>query len=196
MDKLKSILARNHRPGTEASITSPTTSFNTSTQSLHLGPTTIQRADTNAAQTSSNNPSLLPPATDSLVDEPTTVALKTPLWDQAVFEFREECKAEYEKLKLSARKDEYDELGLSKDGIEFENSILNRTLPEAFQEEAGHSKHEIIRRLKSWLPVLGDAKGLAMTLARLDPNQLAPYIIAGSFFAVEVGSIFRILVGG
>ena len=146
--------------------------------------------DTDAAETSSNNPSLVPPATDSLVDEPTTVAPKTPLWDQAVFEFREECKAEYEKLKLPARKDEYDELGLSKDGVEFENSILNKTLPEAFREEAGHSKHEIIRRLKTWLPALGDAKGLAMTLARLDPNQLAPYVIAGSFFAVEVSSIF------
>ena len=200
MNKLKSIRilpthARNHRPNTEASTTSPTTLFNT-TQPLHVGSTTIQTADTDAARTSSNDLNLVPPATDSQVDEPTTVASETPLWDQAVFEFREECKAEYEKLKLSARKDEYDELGLSKDGIEFANSILNTTLPEAFQEEAGHSKHEIIQRLKSWLPALGDAKGLAMTLARLDPNQLAPYIIAGSFFAVEVGSIFRILVCG
>ena len=140
--------------------------------------------------------SITTPTTDALVDEPTPVAPNTPLWDQAVCEFREKCKAEYQKLKFPASKDDYDELGLSKNGIEFTNSILNKTLPEVFQEEVGHSKHEIIRRLKSWLPALGNAKALAMTLERLDPNQLAPYIIAGSFFAVEVGSIFPILVCG
>jgi len=182
--------SRNHRSDTKAGTTTPTTLLGITTESLHLNSTT------DAARTSSNDLSQVPPDTGSPVDEPTTVASKTPLWDQAVSEFREKCKAEYEKLKLPAGKVEYEEFGLSEGGIEFENSILNKKLPEAFQDEAGHSNHAIIRRLKSWLPALGSAKGLAMTLARLDPNQLAPYIVAGSFFAVEVGSIFRTLVCG
>lgn len=106
--------------------------------------------------------------------------------------FREKCKTNYEKFKLPAGKTKYEELGLSQGGIEFENSILNNKLPEAFQEKAGHSHHAFLRRLQSLLPNVRATKVVTMTLARLDPNQLAPYIVAGPFFAIEIGLTFRI----
>lgn len=191
--RLKSVLpsrSRDKRPDAGTSKNTPTAPTGTTAGPLGLSSTAVQKPDTNAARTSSKNVSQVAPNPEPPVHKPEFVASKTPLWDQAVSDFRYQRKDEYEKLKLPAGKVEYEELGLSEGGIEFENSILNKELPEAFQEEAGHSNHASIRRLKSWLPALGAAKGLAMTLARLDPNQLAPYIVAGSFFAVEVGSIF------
>lgn len=130
--------------------------------------------------------------TNLRVDESATVASKTPLWDLAVSKFRENCKEEYEQLRLPAGKAEYEDLGLSEGGIKFEDCILNKRLPDAFQEEPDHTNHATIQRLKRWLPTIGNTKGLAMTLARLDPNQLAPYIVAGSFFAIEVSSSFGV----
>ena len=194
MHKVKSILcfrARNHPSDTEPSTITPGNRFDTTTDPL-LSSTITQAADTDAPA-SSHHLSQVPPATDSLADEPTTVVSQTPLWDQTLSEFRKQCKNEYKELMLPGGKEEYERLGLSEGGTQFEDSILNKKLPEIFQEEAGLSSHAIIRRLKSWLPALGAAKGLAMTLARLDPHHLAPYIVAGSFFAVEVGSVFRAL---
>ena len=151
--------------------------------SLDLVPTAVQDFNSsrigNALDEKSSDSELPAPETKS-------VASKTPLWDQAVSAFRENCPDEYSKLKFPVKKLEYDQLGLS---VEFENSILNKKLPEAFQDDTSHVNHAIIRRLKNWLPALGSAKSLAMTVAKLDPHQLAPYIVAGSFFAVEVSSI-------
>lgn len=124
-----------------------------------------------------------------LLHETEWAASKTPLWDQAVSDFRAKHSDEYEELMLPTTKTEYDELELSNRESTFEQSILNKELPDAFREERS-SQHAYVRRLKSWLPALGAAKGLAMTLARLDPYQMAPYIVAGAFFAIEVGPFF------
>lgn len=162
-------------------------------QSINIASSIIsQVTDTDTARKSNNDSNAaLPNDIGSPVDHPTDVASKTPIWDQAGKEFREKCKADYEKLKFPAGKTEYEELGLSERGIEFENSILNKKPPEAFKEEERHSHHAVLRRLRGWIPFVISTRVVAMTLARLDPHQLAPYIVAGAFFFIEVGLTFQ-----
>jgi hypothetical protein len=107
------------------------------------------------------------------------VASQSPRWDQAVAEF-ERNSAE---LKLPETKAEYDALAIPGRSIAFEQSILSSSLPDIFAGKVDKRNHAFVRRLQGWLPGM---KTLGMTLSRLDPHHLAPYIVAGSFFVVEV----------
>ena len=44
-------------------------------------------------------------------------------------------------------------------------------------------------RIKLILPTLGAAKAFTMTLARVDPQGVAPLVCAGAFFALEVSPL-------
>ena len=99
---------------------------------------------------------------------------KAQLWIQAAASFKKDMTEDYKQLEIPNRYDGFVKL------------VLEQSLPDTLQVAEKKVNNVYVRRLKEWLPALGTVKTLSMTLATLDPHKLAPYIVAGSFFLVEV----------
>ena len=58
--------------------------------------------------------------------------------------------------------------------------------------ELGESKPEskaLLLRAKAILPSLGTTRAVAMTIANVDPHKIAPYVVAGAFFIIDVSGL-------
>ena len=54
------------------------------------------------------------------------------------------------------------------------------------QKVNNKEQHILGMKVKRLLPAIGYIKPLVTTIAKLDPHQIAPYVCAGVFFALEV----------
>lgn len=111
------------------------------------------------------------------LDDPAPVPpTKAPIWSAAVLDFR------------TVLSDEYAQLETPGSEVGFDKLVLDQRLPQTLEAVEAKSNNMYVRRLKEWLPALDSTKDFSMTLAGLDPHKLAPYIVAGSFFVIEVRS--------
>lgn len=99
-----------------------------------------------------------------------------PCLEKAVQTFKEEHKDWYKAL------------------FEDENLVLNMAqadalshmaVPEGLQETMGRIQ-TFIRKSQTYLPSLGNVQALAMGLSRLDPHGIAPLVLTGVFFVIQV----------
>ncbi len=61
--------------------------------------------------------------------------------------------------------------------------------------ELSESKPEskaLLLRAKAILPSLGTTRAVAMTIANVDPHKIAPFMVAGTFFIVDVSGLLPI----
>ena len=59
--------------------------------------------------------------------------------------------------------------------------------------ELSESKPEskfLLERAKAILPSLGTTRAVAMTITNIDPHKVAPYIVAGAFFIIDVSDYY------
>jgi hypothetical protein len=69
---------------------------------------------------------------------------------------------------------------------QFEKDVSQKLGPEAL-----HGTSVLGMKVQRLLPVLGYAKPLVTSIAKLDPHHIAPWVCAGVFFALEVLSLFH-----
>jgi hypothetical protein len=90
-----------------------------------------------------------------------------------------EDKEGYEQLKKYI-----DQLG--GEGAEQIISQFAKVVAQKLDPEAQQSTSILGMKVRRLLPVLGYAKPLVTSIAKLDPHQIAPWVCAGVFFCLEV----------
>jgi hypothetical protein len=117
-----------------------------------------------------------PPGQSLKAASTSTSSNKAPLWSEALSRFMKDHNDEYQILKTI----------LNGDALQRFNSLVDTPTPKELQKDQSKVPHEFILRMKRYLPSLNAVKLVLTTFARLDPHQVAPYIVAGSFFVIEV----------
>ena len=106
---------------------------------------------------------------------------KAPIWTETLSRFEADNKDDYDLLALIHR-----EMAGSVTGT---SQPIDFVTPITLNKPERKVQHAFATRLKAYLPSLAASKAILTTFARLDPHQLAPYIVAGLFFAIEVSVI-------
>jgi len=53
-------------------------------------------------------------------------------------------------------------------------------------DEHNQETNVLLLRAKAVLPSVATVRAVAMTIANVDPHKVAPYVVAGSFFVLDV----------
>jgi hypothetical protein len=128
----------------------------------------------NVTAKATQNPT--PPGQSLKAASTSTSSNKAPLWSEALSRFMKDHNDEYQIL----------ETILSSGAVQRFNSLVDIPTPKELQKDQDKVQHEFILRMKRYLPSLNAVKLVLTTFARLDPHEVAPYIVAGSFFVIEV----------
>lgn len=103
-------------------------------------------------------------------------ATLTPIWTNALVEWRREHSDAYEALKEAG-------IGAMKSPDQMQG-VLNRITGS---EE---STNRIRARWKEYQPTIAGLRGIAMGFANLDPYKIAPLVCVAVFFTIDVSTIF------
>ena len=98
-----------------------------------------------------------------------------PMWHKALNSLQEEYPDKYEALDT-----------IFKNGGTTENNRMSGLF------ELSESKPEskaLLLRAKAVLPSLGTTRAVAMTIANVDHHKIAPYVVAGTFFIIDVSGV-------
>lgn len=99
-----------------------------------------------------------------------------PCLEKAIQTFKEEHKDWYKAL----FEDENLILNMAK-----ADTLSHMAVPEGLQETMGRIQ-TFIRKSQTYLPSLGNVQALAMGLSRLDPHGIAPLVLTGVLFVIQV----------
>jgi hypothetical protein len=103
---------------------------------------------------------------------------KAPIWTKTLSTFEAENKDDYDVLVAI-----HQEIANS---VADASQPINFVTPNTLIKPENKVQHALITRLKGYLPSLAASKAILTTFARLDPHQIAPYLVAGLFFVIEV----------
>lgn len=106
---------------------------------------------------------------------------KTSIWTETLSRFEADNKNDYDLLALIHRE--------MAGNVTDTSQPIDFVTPITLKEPEHQVQHAFVTRLKAFLPSLAASKAVLTTFARLDPHQLAPYLVAGLFFAIEVSVI-------
>ncbi|KAI0180788.1 hypothetical protein GGR52DRAFT_521662 [Hypoxylon sp. FL1284] len=100
--------------------------------------------------------------------------MEPPTWNAAVEKWQTENPEQYAELGKIIMSD--------KGG----DSTLKRVDELLHFKPSANSSHQTTARLKRWLPSLAAVRGIAMSVAALDPNKIAPVVCASIFFSIDI----------
>ena len=136
-----------------------------------VAPGAVLVTASNTSPTDSAVPGQPPPIRPQLVQQSSCAAM----WHKALNSLQEKYPDKYEAL---------------------DKIIKNVGTPENNKVsglfELSESKPEskaLLLRAKAILPSLGTTRAVAMTIANVDPHKIAPYVVAGTFFIIDVSVV-------
>lgn len=121
--------------------------------------------NTAATLEDSTLPTSAPPSADDALPAPAALS-KTPIWEKAVLSLKAQSIEAYSKLELDGQQ-------------------LNESEPDIVAA-SDISLDVRTTKARRWLPHIAALKPIATSLACIDPYQIAPLVVAGAFFAIEV----------
>ena len=98
---------------------------------------------------------------------------RAPKWNEALAKFKQENPKRYDALER-----------VTQGSIANVKQLTELKLPKSITENP--QSHEIVQRMRKYLPSLAAVKGVLMPVASHDPYKLAPILCALSFGIIEV----------
>lgn len=105
---------------------------------------------------------------------PSLSSKNAKIWNQALQHFQQNHEKKYGWLVAGIGRDD-------KTCIQKWNGLFDPVVPQKLNNES-----HAVQGAQRWLPTLGLLRSVGLVVTRLDPHQVAPYVVAGVFFSIEV----------